>query len=429
MTQDVQYILSLQAVRERAHHVLALAKQNRLNHFEYHEELLDAAVQYVAGIIKRDYGPSNFHKIPPHGRWQHFQVSDVDRIGKLLGQWESAGYDKTEQARGLVDLFFVSVLLDAGAGDKWRFTEPDTGLVLGRSEGIAVATLHMFLKGQFSTSEFGRKDVVLGQALRDFNEDTLREGFQISDANPFVGVPARVDLLKSLGRSLLSQPKVFGESGRPGSLVDYLLSQADGANTIDFSTLWTTLQNVLLPIWPSTRTQLSGHPVGDAWPLHVLSQHPPPANAAHPSIQPFHKLTQWLAYSLMVPLERLLATTWKNAEIATGLPEYRNGGVFIDMGVLTMKPDALARGCENSKGQLPAFDATSDEIVEWRALTVALLDRVHEAIQKTDLGPQKLSLPQVLEAGTWKAGRELAAEKRPETRSSPILILGDGTLF
>lgn len=131
----------------------------------------------------------------------------------------------------------------------------------------------------------------------------------------------------------------------------------------------------------------------------------------------------------MVPLERLLATTWKNAEIATGLPEYRNGGVFIDMGVLTMKSDALARGCENSKGQLPAFDATSDEIVEWRALTVALLDRVHGAIQKTDLGPQKLSLPQVLEAGTWKAGRELAAEKRPETRSSPILILGDGTLF
>lgn len=120
---------------------------------------------------------------------------------------------------------------------------------------------------------------------------------------------------------------------------------------------------------------------------------------------------------------------WKNAEVATGLPEYRNGGVFIDMGVLTMKPEALALGVNNSGGELPAFDATSDEIVEWRALTVALLDRVHEAIQQTDLAPQQLTLPQVLEAGTWKAGRELAAEKRPGTRSSPILILGDGTLF
>lgn len=89
-------------------------------------------------------------------------MGSVDRIGKLLSRWESAGYNKTEQARGLVDLFFVSVLLDAGAGDRWRFTEPDTGLELVRSEGIAVATLHMFLKGQFSTAEYGRQDVVLG---------------------------------------------------------------------------------------------------------------------------------------------------------------------------------------------------------------------------------------------------------------------------
>ncbi|KAI9040308.1 URC4/urg3 family protein [Aspergillus affinis] len=429
MNKDVQYILSLQAVRERANHILALAKENRLNHFDYHEDRLDGAVQYVAGIIKHDYGPNNFHEIPPHGRWQHFQVSSVDRIGKLLGQWESAGYNKTEQARGLVDLFFVSVLLDAGAGDKWRFTEPDTGLVLGRSEGIAVATLHMFLKGQFSSAEYGRKDVVLGETLRDFSENTLREGFQITDENPFVGVSARVELLRSLGRSLLRLPDVFGESGRPGSLVDYLVSQAGDGNTIDFGILWTTLQKVLLPIWPSTRTQLSGHPVGDAWPLKALSDHPPSPNLPYHTIQPFHKLTQWLAYSLMVPLERLLAMTWRNADIATGLPEYRNGGVFIDTGVLTLKPEALARGVKNSGVDLPAFDATADEIVEWRALTVALLDRVHEAIQQTDLGPQQLTLPQVLESGTWKAGRELAAEKRPETRSSPILILGDGTLF
>ncbi|PLB50886.1 DUF1688-domain-containing protein [Aspergillus steynii IBT 23096] len=429
MNQEVQYILSLEAVRERANHILNLAKSDRLNHFEYHEDRLDGAVQYVAGIIKRDYGPNKFEKIPPHGRWQHFQVNDVDRIGKLLGQWESAGYDKIEQARGLVDLFFVSVLLDAGAGDKWRFTEPDTGLVLVRSEGIAVATLHMFLKGQFATAGFGRGDVVLGQALRDFSEDTLREGFQITDENLFVGVPARVDLLRSLGQSLLRLPDVFGESGRPGELVDYLVSQAGQSNVIDFATLWTTLQSVLLPIWPSTRTQLSSHPVGDAWPLQALSDHPPSPNSPYHTIQPFHKLTQWLAYSLMVPFERLLSKTWKNADIATGLPEYRNGGVFIDMGVLTLKPEALARGVKNSGTELPAFDATADEIVEWRALTVALLDRVHEAIQKTDLGPQRLSLPQVLEAGTWKAGRELAAEKRPATRSSPILILGDGTLF
>lgn len=55
-----------------------------------------------------------------------------------------------ELTRRLVDLFFVSVLLDAGAGDTWRFVEPGSGQVYNRSEGIAVASLYMFTSGEFS---------------------------------------------------------------------------------------------------------------------------------------------------------------------------------------------------------------------------------------------------------------------------------------
>ncbi|EIT82311.1 hypothetical protein AO1008_02668 [Aspergillus oryzae 100-8] len=428
---EIKYILSLQAVRERAQRVFQLAEANQINHFEYHEDRFDAAVQYVANIIKRDFGPDKYHLIPPHGRWQHFEVGGTPRIKDLLSQWEAAGYDKDEQARSLVDLFFVSVLLDAGAGDKWRFTELGSNAVIGRSEGIAVATLHMFNNGEFALPGSDRRDVVLGASLKDFSEATLSRGFQITDSNPFVGVPARVELIKSLGRSLLSLPNIFGDTGRPGNLVDYLKSRADDSNRLDFEILWETLQSVLLPIWPSSRTQIDGHPVGDAWPLKVLADDAQKADrqskCSH--IQPFHKLTQWLAYSLMVPFERLLGVEWKNAEIATGLPEYRNGGLFVDLGVLTLKKESLQRGLANSGSALPAFEATSDEIVEWRALTVALLDKLHLALRGTELGKEKLSLAQVLESGSWKAGRELAAENRPETKSSPILILGDGTLF
>jgi hypothetical protein len=212
---------------------------------------------------------------------------------------------------------------------------------------------------------------------------------------------------------------------------DYLIARADESKRLDFEVLWDTLQSVLLPIWPSSRTQIDGHPVGDAWPLKALADEAQKtgtqSKCSH--IQPFHKLTQWLAYSLMVPFGRLLGVTWKNAEIATGLPEYRNGGLFVDLGVLSLKEGSLQRGLQNSGTNLPAFDATGDEIVEWRALTVALLDKLHAALQGTELGKEKLSLAQVLESGSWKAGRKLAAENRPETRSSPILILGDGTLF
>ncbi|EAW15316.1 URC4/urg3 family protein [Aspergillus clavatus NRRL 1] len=429
MDPEIQYILSLKAVRERAHRVLQLAEQNRLNHFDYHQDKLETAVQYVINVIKRDFGPDKYSLIPPHGRWQHFEVGGINRPEQLLRQWKNA--DSLEQARGLVDLFFVSVLLDAGAGDKWRFTEPETQGVFGRSEGIAVASYHMFINGDFASNS-ERKDIVTGQALVDFSSESLERGFQIAEENPFVGVPARVELMKALGRSLLNLPEIFGPSGRPGNLVDYLLSKSTTHKELNYDILWDTLQQVLLPIWPASRTHIDGHPIGDAWPLQVLAAdataRADTAKCAH--IQPFHKLTQWLAYSLTVPFERLLGATWANIERGTGLPEYRNGGLFVDLGVLTLKPEAAERGRANSGERLPAFEATADEIVEWRAMTVALLDRLHSAIAASEeLSAQKLSLAQVLEAGSWKAGRELAAEKRPETRSSPILILGDGTLF
>src|SRR5882762_525900 len=94
--------------------------------------------------LQRDFGPSNYHLIPPHGRWQHFEVGSTPRISNLLAQWQAQGLDATEQTRSLVDLFFVSVLLDAGAGDSWKFVEPGSGQTYSRSEGIAVASLYMF---------------------------------------------------------------------------------------------------------------------------------------------------------------------------------------------------------------------------------------------------------------------------------------------
>jgi hypothetical protein len=44
------------------------------------------------------------------------------------------------------------VLLDAGAGPVWKYKEKETGLVYGRSEGLAIASLDMFKAGMFSSS-------------------------------------------------------------------------------------------------------------------------------------------------------------------------------------------------------------------------------------------------------------------------------------
>ncbi|CAA9965668.1 DUF1688 domain-containing protein [Pyrenophora teres f. maculata] len=439
MDDKVKYLLSLRAVRERAKLVGEAADAGKLTHFDVHEEKLGEAADYVAGVVKRDFGPDAYHTIPPHGRWQHFEVGKIPRIGALLEEWKKFGCDDLESTRRLIDLFFVSVLLDAGAGDHWRYVEPRTETQYERSEGIAVASLYLFREGAFTSGGEGMGMCVDGKGLQDLKTEELAKGFQISDTNPMLGVESRANLLRSLGKSLLSQPEVFGKEGRPGNVVDYMKTTSPDGTTLDILTFWDILQTLLIPIWPQDRTVVNGQALGDAWPLNTLKTVASSSTAADETtfIQPFHKLTQWLAYSLTVPFTRILHLTWKNTDALTALPEYRNGGLFVDLGVLTLKPASLERGLATAaaagiatgenKG-LPAFAAGDDVVVEWRAMTLVLVDRLYKLVLEKMSGVE-LSMAQLLEAGTWKAGREVAKEKRPVGKGSPILVVSDGTVF
>ncbi|KAM0544218.1 hypothetical protein ACHAPJ_011907 [Fusarium lateritium] len=171
MTSQVQYILSLRAIRERAELVGEAAKSGQLSHFHVHEEKLDDVVEFVASVIKRDFGPDKFDTIPPHGRWQHFEVGGVPRISNLIDTWKTSGTDcdNTEVTRRLIDLFFVSVLLDAGAGDTWRYTETETSQVYQRSEGIAVASLNMFKSMAFAVSAPSDAPIVDGISIEPYH--------------------------------------------------------------------------------------------------------------------------------------------------------------------------------------------------------------------------------------------------------------------
>jgi hypothetical protein len=201
------------------------------------------------------------------------------------------------------------------------------------------------------------------------------------------------------------------------TITDYLIShpstQAASVPIVPLPTLWSVLIDGLAPIWPASRTEVDGTSIGDAWPLSTM-----PADAATPqweTIVPFHKLSQWLCYSLMQPMTKLMNIHFAGAELLTGLPEYRNGGLFIDTGVLTLRRDDTKRGLEafhknaeregkKSLEVVPMFTPDDDVIVEWRAVTVGFLDLLLEEVN-TSLGlfgQDKLSLPQMLEAGSWK---------------------------
>jgi hypothetical protein len=59
----------------------------------------------------------------------------------------------------------------------------------------------------------------LGKGLVDLSEKAFEEYFQISVENPLIGVSSRIELMRSVGRSLLAQPDMAGSTGRPGNIV------------------------------------------------------------------------------------------------------------------------------------------------------------------------------------------------------------------
>jgi len=79
----------------------------------------------------------------------------------MMQSWPS---DPAEQTRRLIDLFMVSVLLDAGAGTKWQYKSKDNGKIYRRSEGLAVASLDMFKEGLFSSNP-EQKEQVDGESI------------------------------------------------------------------------------------------------------------------------------------------------------------------------------------------------------------------------------------------------------------------------
>jgi hypothetical protein len=170
----------------------------------------------------------------------------------------------------------------------------------------------------------------------------------------------------------------------------------------------------LSSIWPATRTNIDGVSLGDAWPCSSMPADDP--TRPWENIVPFHKLTQWLCYSIMVPMTKLLNMHFAGAELMTGLPEYRNGGLLVDTGLLTLKKADAERGlatynkvtpADRAVEVVPTFEPSDDVIVEWRACTVGFLDDLLAAVNK-GLGLEgkaKLTLAQMLEAGTWKVRR------------------------
>jgi hypothetical protein len=402
----VEYLRSPVAIRERAGNVLAAGLADQLEHFAVRPDRLDPVAERVVEVTRAAYPDL---AIPYHSRWGHFGAGGVDRLAEL--DRLTAAMSAQERARTRFDLVITSVLLDAGAGPRWRYREPGTGVEIGRSEGLAVASFRMFLAGAFS-SDPARPLRADAAGLAAITAADIAAGFQVAGDNPLVGLEGRAALLSALGAAVAADRERFGEPARIGGLFDFLRARATGGALPAPAILEAVLVG-LGSIWPG-RLRIGPVNLGDVW-------HHPAAGGDGPSAQmvPLHKLSQWLTYSLFEPLEDA-GLRVSEQDALTGLAEYRNGGLLLDLGLLAPRHDRVLAG-EHRPGD--------PIIVEWRALTVALLDRIADRVrQRLGLDADRLPLARVLEGGTWRAGREVARERR-EDASPPIRIASDGTVF
>jgi hypothetical protein len=401
-------LLTAEAVRSHCAAVTDFVGRGESPLFTWHPERIAVVADYVAATIRQRYRKLD---VPYHSRWRHFE-SGVP--GELVDRWailcERAGMTgnehSEERARIGIDLVIPSVLLDAGAGPDWRYRDPASDLTLTRSEGLGVASFDLFARGGFSA--------VPGEPLRadagrlaQIDASTIATAFQVAHHNPLVGLEGRAQLLRRLGDVARATPAVFGTPARLGNLYDYLKAHAvDGR--IEAGFVLRTLLIALGPVWPG-RVSIDGISLGDCW------RH----EASPDGLVPFHKLTQWLTYSLLEPLEDA-GLTVTGLDVLTGLPEYRNGGLLFDFEVMVPRHPSFVE---------VAHTVDEPAIVEWRALTVTGLDLVAGAVRAAlGLKAEAFPLARVLEGGTWAAGRRIAANRRPGG-APPFAIDSDGTVF
>jgi hypothetical protein len=397
-------LLTTRTIRERCGNITRAVEAGDSRHFRIDRSKLESAARAVADVTRRRYPSLD---IPYHSRWRHFAAGRVDRKGEFDRRIEHASAD--DRLRAQIDLAIISVLLDAGAGNAWSYREPGTVDDYVRSEGLGVATFCAFLAGAFSASP-GEPMRVDAAALTEIDAKTLGRWLQVRSDNPLLGLEGRTALLRRLGDVLETRPDQFGLTSRPAALFDRMRS----LHRLPAPAILRALLEGFGPIWradPRPGDDADTRIHGDVWRHRNAG-----GNGSTAGYVPFHKLTQWLAYSLFEPFE------WAGHAIGdrdalTALPEYRNGGLLIDSGVLRLVDDA---------DRAKEWDVGSEIIVEWRALTITLVDDLAEFV-RADLGRPELPLACVLEGGTWFTGREFAARLR--NGEPPLKVRSDGTVF
>lgn len=394
------------SIRERCGALLARARRGESGWFHVDDAALDTCAQQVVDTIRQRYRSL---RIPIHSRWRQLETGGIDRRAQL--ERLMAGMPAAMRGHALIDFTVVSVLLGTSAGPEWKYTEASTGRAYASAEGLAVASFHAFTCGLFS-SDKDHPCQVDAQGLRGLVADHLALAFQSTPANPLPGLEGRVILLRRLGEMLAEQPEVFGEDGRPAGIFDMIVSPfghgVPHTADVEAHDILSQLLASLSGLGPAGN-QIGGIPLSDCW------RHPAMGG---PGVTegwvPFHEQAQWITYSLLEPFQ-WAGVRVRGVERLTALPDHRNGGLLVDTGVLRLR---------NAQAASHRWRLGNEIIVEWRALTICLIDELAPRVRRLlSMDESSLPLGCILEGGTWACGRELAQRLRGGL--PPLRITGE----
>ena len=338
------------------------------------DDALDGAAAAVADVTRTNYPDL---AIPYHSRWRHFAAGGVDRRADLdaaLADRDTAspgprhdrpdGHQRPARRRGRPLIGVIG-------------RHPDVH-PFGRLGGRQFSRVHA--AGAFSSDPADPLRVDAA-GLRALDTARLAAALQVDDDNPVVGLDGRIDLLHRLG-------DVLGRSGdRPGRCSTSRARHRVRAHDI--------LSYLLVSLWGSGRrpTASTVFPSVTAGRIRRCSgSRRTSCRSGSPT-----------RCSRTVRVVRCPEVT--GLDELTGLPEYRNGGLMLDTGVLRLRDPQWA-----DRTWTPADEL----IVEWRGLTVALLDELAGRVC-AHLGTD-LPLACVLEGGTWATGRALASSCATDCR-------------
>lgn len=396
-------------VRERCAQLLARARAGGSAWFEIREE---AAVTTVNEVVTAARARYPRRPIPIRSLWRHLEAGGADPRGDVHRLM--AGQPGTAWTQARIDLAVVSWLLALPGAPDWTYTEPSSGRVLAGEAALAVATLHAFHAGLFSSDpERPLQADALG--LRAVVTDRLAQALQVHDAPRRSELSRRVIRLRRLGELMAQQPEVFGAQGRPSGVFDLIITPyghgVPHTADVDAHDILSQLLTCLSGLWPSG-SQIGGVPLGDCWP-HPAVQADGPTNGW----VPFHTTLQDLTSSLLEPF------LWGGAQVhginsLTAPADRCHATLLLDTGLLRLR-EPHSTGVEWS---------TRDEIVvEWRALTLALMDEIAPRVCAS-LKQSVTQLPMgcILQAGTVAAGQALTQRLRG---GQPVLKVAADTDF